>query len=110
MSGDIGRGATRDAIKFALHLASANNKPKGVYYCLLSLHFLNLQYYLFFFYPNFFFLGFIFSYNRVSSVSWWYKRSHSRGLKKGEFISDHGRSWYYTTFITVWFGMNNLIL
>lgn len=29
MSGDIGRGATREAIKFALHLASANNKPKG---------------------------------------------------------------------------------
>ncbi|KAL0457498.1 UNVERIFIED_CONTAM: hypothetical protein Slati_1089000 [Sesamum latifolium] len=29
MSGDIGRGATREAIKFALHLASANDKPKG---------------------------------------------------------------------------------
>ncbi|XP_011100763.1 uncharacterized protein LOC105178888 isoform X2 [Sesamum indicum] len=29
MSGDIGRGATREAIKFALHLASAKDKPKG---------------------------------------------------------------------------------
>lgn len=30
MSGDIGRGATRDAIKFALHLASLEDKPKGL--------------------------------------------------------------------------------
>nr|XP_016440986.1 PREDICTED: uncharacterized protein LOC107766680 isoform X1 [Nicotiana tabacum]XP_016440987.1 PREDICTED: uncharacterized protein LOC107766680 isoform X1 [Nicotiana tabacum] len=29
MSGDIGRGATRDAIAFAQKLASAENKPKG---------------------------------------------------------------------------------
>ncbi|XP_009791605.1 uncharacterized protein [Nicotiana sylvestris] len=29
MSGDIGRGATRDAIAFARKLASAENKPKG---------------------------------------------------------------------------------
>ncbi|KAH6769583.1 hypothetical protein C2S52_014386 [Perilla frutescens var. hirtella] len=29
MSGDIGRGATREAIKFALHLASVKDKPKG---------------------------------------------------------------------------------
>ncbi|KAK4405466.1 hypothetical protein Sango_0553100 [Sesamum angolense] len=29
MSGDIGRGATREAIKFALHLASTKEKPKG---------------------------------------------------------------------------------
>ncbi|XP_042055203.1 uncharacterized protein LOC121799793 [Salvia splendens] len=29
MSGDIGRGATREAIKFALHLASLEDKPKG---------------------------------------------------------------------------------
>ncbi|OIS96442.1 PREDICTED: uncharacterized protein LOC109235727 isoform X1 [Nicotiana attenuata] len=29
MSGDIGRGATRDAIAFARKLASAGNKPKG---------------------------------------------------------------------------------
>ncbi|KAK6160993.1 hypothetical protein DH2020_004374 [Rehmannia glutinosa] len=29
MSGDIGRGTTREAIKFALHLASIRDKPKG---------------------------------------------------------------------------------
>ncbi|KAL3648570.1 hypothetical protein CASFOL_004973 [Castilleja foliolosa] len=29
MSGDIGRGATREAIKFALHLASTRNKANG---------------------------------------------------------------------------------
>lgn len=29
MSGDIGRGATRDAIAFARRLASAKDKPKG---------------------------------------------------------------------------------
>lgn len=29
MSGDIGRGATRDAIAFARKLASAGDKPKG---------------------------------------------------------------------------------
>nr|GMD84696.1 uncharacterized protein LOC109170232 [Ipomoea batatas] len=29
MSGDIGRGATREAIAFALHLASAGDRPKG---------------------------------------------------------------------------------
>ncbi|XP_057809735.1 uncharacterized protein LOC131024236 isoform X2 [Salvia miltiorrhiza] len=29
MSGDIGRGTTREAIKFALHLASLEDKPKG---------------------------------------------------------------------------------
>ncbi|KAL8484823.1 hypothetical protein ACS0TY_027207 [Phlomoides rotata] len=29
MSGDIGRGATREAIKFALHLVSLKNRPKG---------------------------------------------------------------------------------
>lgn len=30
MSGDIGRGATRDAIAFARKLASAGDKPKGL--------------------------------------------------------------------------------
>lgn len=31
MSGDIGRGATRESIAFALRLASANDKPPGKY-------------------------------------------------------------------------------
>ncbi|WOK99805.1 hypothetical protein Cni_G08517 [Canna indica] len=31
MSGDIGRGATRDAINFAIHLIAASNKPHGFY-------------------------------------------------------------------------------
>lgn len=36
MSGDIGRGATREAIKFALHLALVKDKPKGFVSLLLS--------------------------------------------------------------------------
>lgn len=36
MSGDIGRGATREAIKFAQHLASVKDKPKGFVNLLFS--------------------------------------------------------------------------
>ncbi|RRT45317.1 hypothetical protein GW17_00056483 [Ensete ventricosum] len=31
MSGDIGRGATKEAVDFAVHLAAARNKPHGFY-------------------------------------------------------------------------------
>lgn len=31
MSGDIGRGATREAIAFAVELASARDRPPGSY-------------------------------------------------------------------------------
>lgn len=31
MSGDIGRGATAEAIKFAQHVVSVVDKPKGFY-------------------------------------------------------------------------------
>lgn len=37
MSGDIGRGATRDVIAFARKLASAGNKPKGIHIKLIRL-------------------------------------------------------------------------
>lgn len=31
MSGDIGRGATREAIAFAVRLAAAEDKPQGLF-------------------------------------------------------------------------------
>lgn len=32
MSGDIGRGATKQAISYAIHLASTHNRPHGTCY------------------------------------------------------------------------------
>ena len=31
MSGDIGKGATKEAVDFAVHLAAASKKPHGRY-------------------------------------------------------------------------------
>ncbi|KAB8098202.1 hypothetical protein EE612_027235, partial [Oryza sativa] len=31
MSGDIGRGATRETVSFAVHLSSMSNRPPGFY-------------------------------------------------------------------------------
>lgn len=41
MSGDIGRGATRESIAFAVHLAAAKDKPHGLCIDLLCCHFCN---------------------------------------------------------------------
>lgn len=48
MSGDIGRGATREAIAFALRLASISEKPPGLCftYCVMELTNAKIEYHL----------------------------------------------------------------
>lgn len=42
MSGDIGRGATRESIAFARRLALANEKPPGTLVCFVCVHVLSI--------------------------------------------------------------------
>jgi hypothetical protein len=43
MSGDIGRGATKQTISYAIHLASTHNRPHGT--CCYLFHFLSRKSY-----------------------------------------------------------------
>lgn len=93
MSGDIGRGATREAIAFAVRLASAKGKPKGFH---LECQFVILDAMVCEAPDAYSSSVTIHSHLRFSSISWWHQCSHGRGAEKGGTIPNIHHIWYET--------------